>query len=138
MADRMAAQARELEQMQAKMANLEAQISDITAFLKGETKTLGTGSPQPSASAPMAAGSAAAPLVFTDEMFEKYRAPIEAKMKEIVAGLPAYGVNMDELPAEAKAIFDNPVQALKEMQSGKYGQTLVERIQQNQAARRGK
>ena len=132
--------------MNAKMTGMESQLNNITAFLKGETKTIG-GSPiefpvaaQPAASAPIA--SAERPFVptlqkaYTDEMLEKMRPGLEAKMQEVLANLSRSGMNVEQLPAESKAIFANPVQALKDLQDGKYGKTFADQLIQRQAARK--
>ena len=57
-------------------------------------------------------------------------------MKEIVAQFPGYGIDMNQLPAEAKAIFDNPVQAMKDLQSGKLGKAATEQFYKRQAERK--
>jgi hypothetical protein len=135
MADKMAIQNREIMQMQ-------AQIKELYAFAKGDIKTLGSSELMvPTAPSESVASTITAPKtpVYSDEILENYRPQFEAKVKEMVAQLRRDGLDYDRLPAECKAMLENPVQAMKDVQTGKYGATFVDQLRKRQQeARSGK
>ena len=136
LAGRVAAQERDIQSM-------KGQLAAMAAFLNGETKTLQFPTEnvadvknQPLVTAVKTEKSALA-SIYTDE----YLAKIEPKMKQVLADKQAelltYGVNLAATP-ETKAMLDNPVQTLKDMESGKYSKTVLDRIAQMRAERKAK